>query len=66
MVTSLDLDFICFLTRYCFVCHILLGQVEIGQNVQITLAALAETTKSQSKKNSLRGCDRPPCMYKLL
>ena len=22
-----DLGFICFLTRYCFVCHILLGQV---------------------------------------
>ena len=41
-----DLGFVCFLTRYCFVCHIPLGQVEIRQNEQITLAAMVETTKS--------------------
>ena len=56
------LGFVCFLTRYCVVCHILLGQVqvEILQNGQITLAAMVETTKSQSTKNSLQR-DRPPC-----
>ena len=48
-----DLGFVCFLTRYCFVCHILLGQVGIRQNGQITLAAMVERTKSQSTKNSL-------------
>ena len=51
-----DLGFVCLLLRYCFVCHILPGQVGIRQNGQITLA----TTKSQTTKNSLRG-DRPPC-----
>ena len=55
-----DLGFVCFLPRYCFVCRILLGQVGIRQNGQITLATMVETTKSQSTKNSLRG-DRPPC-----
>ena len=54
-----DLGFVCFLTRYCFACSILLGMVDIRQNGQITLAAMVETTKSQSTKNSLRG-DCPP------
>ena len=40
----IDLSFVCFLTRYCFVCPILLGQVGIRQNGQITLAAMVETT----------------------
>ena len=56
----IGLGVVCFLTRYCFVCHILLGQVRMGQNGQFTLAAMVETTKSQSTKNSLNG-DRPPC-----
>ena len=38
----LDLGFIWFLARYCFVCPILLGQVGIRQNGQITLAAMVE------------------------
>ena len=52
----IDLGFICFLSRHCFVCPTLLGKVGIRQDGQITLAAMAamvETTKSQSTKNSL-------------
>ena len=49
-----------FLTGYCFVCPIRLGQVGFRPNGQITLAAMVETTKSQSTKNSLQG-DCPPC-----
>ena len=52
-----DLGFICLLPRYCFVCPILLGQVGVGHNGQITLA-MVETTKSQATKNSLRGGQR--------
>ena len=43
----IDLGFVCFLERYCFVCCILLGQ--------IILVAMVATTKSQSTKNNLRG-----------
>ena len=32
-----DLGFVCFLSTYCFVCPILLEQVGIKQNGQITL-----------------------------
>ena len=32
-----DLGFVCFLTKYSFVCHILLGQVGIRQNWKIRL-----------------------------
>ena len=60
-VHLVDPGFVCFLPRYCFVCPFLLGQVGIRQNGQITLAAMVETTKPESTKNSLRG-DRPPCM----
>ena len=41
-----DLGFICFLQRYCFVCPILVLQVGIRQNGQIALAAMVATTKS--------------------
>ena len=46
-----DLDFVsvCFLQRYGFACAILLGQVEIGQNGQITLAKMVETNLSQQR-----------------
>ena len=50
----IDLGFICFLQSYWFVCPIMLGQVEIWQNGQITLAAMVETNKSQSTKNNVR------------
>ena len=39
------LGLVCFLTKYCFVCHILPGQVGIRQNGQITLATMVETNK---------------------
>ena len=60
-----DLDFVCFLPTYCFVCPILLGQVGIGQNGQITLAAMVETAKSLSTKTSLHGY-RPPFIVYLI
>ena len=44
------LGFECFSLSYCFVCPVLLGQVGIRQNGQITLAAMVETAKSQSTK----------------
>ena len=44
-----------------FVCPILLGQVEIRQNGQMALAAMVETTKSQSTKIVYEVGDRPPC-----
>ena len=47
-----DIGFVCFLPRYCFVCPILLGQVGIWQNGQITLSAMVETTKSESTNSS--------------
>ena len=43
---KLYIGFVCF-------CPILLGQVGIRQNGQVTLAAMVETTKPQSTKNSL-------------
>ena len=43
---KVDLGFVCF-------CTILLGQVGNRQNGQVTLAAMVETTKPQSTKNSL-------------
>ena len=55
-----DLCLVCFLQRYLFVCPILLGQVEIRQNGQMALAAMVETTKSQSTKIVYEVGDRPP------
>ena len=48
-----------FLSRYCFACHILLGQVGIWQDGQDILAAMVETTKSESTKDSPRGKGHP-------
>ena len=45
-----DLGFVCFLLTYCFVGHILLEQVGIGQNGQITLAAMAEKTNRSQQR----------------
>ena len=42
-----DLGFVCYLARYCFLCSILLGQVGIRQNGQSTLAAMVETTNQK-------------------
>ena len=49
-----DLGFVCFLPRYCFVCPILLAQVEIRQKGQITSVTMVEATKSEYTKNSRR------------
>ena len=41
------------LLKYCYICMILLGQVEIWQNGQSTLGTMAENPKSKSTKLSL-------------
>ena len=49
-----DLGFVYLLLRYCALCPILLGQVDIWQNRHISLVAMAETQRYKSTKDSPR------------
>ena len=54
-----DLGFVSFLLRHCFVCPILLGQVGIWQNGQIIPVKMVETTSQQRIVYKVTGHGHP-------